>query len=235
MIAAIPLRHCALRATTGCLRRNPPSLLRTARRNSTPSNPSPGSAAHCAQKPDPIAAILHAIRRTDTEWERFPMNSSEARRRLATFRICVHAPVRPPPGVAPDASEEFLLRKDSGRVDAPGRRLARVAIRPFESPMKTSCPGGHPATSPCVALRSLTSSISSCGSCDASCALHRHSPGVHSGSLFAPGCTAGSTAPDGYLSSRLTGQIGVTCSRWSAVRSGLCGALYWRATPCFSR
>src|SRR5215467_12669155 len=24
MIAAIPLRHCALRATTGCLRRNPP-------------------------------------------------------------------------------------------------------------------------------------------------------------------------------------------------------------------
>jgi hypothetical protein len=55
MIAAIPLRHCALRATTGCLRRNPPSLLRTARRNSTPSNPSPGSAAHCAQKPGPIA------------------------------------------------------------------------------------------------------------------------------------------------------------------------------------
>jgi hypothetical protein len=55
MIAAIPLRHCALRATTGCLRRNPPSLLRTARRNSTPSNPSPGSAAHCAQKTDPIA------------------------------------------------------------------------------------------------------------------------------------------------------------------------------------
>src|SRR5215813_15004336 len=55
MIAAIPLRHSALRATTGCLRRDPPSLLRTARRNSTPSNTSPGSAAHCAQKPDPIA------------------------------------------------------------------------------------------------------------------------------------------------------------------------------------
>src|SRR5262249_61950472 len=45
--------------------------------------------------------------------------------------------------------------------------------------------------------------------------LRRHSPGVHSGSVFAPRCPAGSTAPDAYLSSGLRTCTGVTCSRLS--------------------
>jgi hypothetical protein len=55
MIVAIPFAtaHCAQQPDASDA--IPPSLLRIARRNSTPSNPSPGSAAHCAQKPDPIA------------------------------------------------------------------------------------------------------------------------------------------------------------------------------------
>ncbi len=49
MIAAIPLRHCALRATTGCLRRNPPSLLRTARRNSAKDDGDDAAGASAAR------------------------------------------------------------------------------------------------------------------------------------------------------------------------------------------
>jgi hypothetical protein len=53
-----------------------------------------------------------------------------------------------------------LLRKDSGRVDAPGRRLARVAIRPFESsigfaPIQLLCHAQYSSDAPYTAPRAL--------------------------------------------------------------------------------
>ena len=140
MIAAIPLRHCALRATTGYVRRNPPSLLRTARRNSTPSIHHPDLLRTARRNQAPSRAILHAIRRTDTTVELWP-RSPPTRRREPSDGIAPSIsslPVRCP---AVWASTASAATRDAGQGALTTElRAHRVDSAGFE-------PGGLPVDS----------------------------------------------------------------------------------------